>query len=425
MSESTLPKQYRPDEHEPRIWDRWVQARAFEADPKRVLEGQARPYCILMPPPNVTAPLHLGHALNNTIQDILIRAHRMMGFEALWIPGADHAGIATQTVVDKRLQAEGKPALADYKKMELAGENGRERFIALVQAWKDEYSETIKRQSEAMGAGADWRRYRFTMDDICARAVREAFFRLFRDGLIYRGKRLVNWDPVTQTALADDEVENVEIDGAFYYLRYPLVHQTEPGDHRPVTWSELATRGYPEAENHPGDEQAWITVATTRPETYLGDTGVAVNPKDPRAKAVRGFMCELPIVGRVIPIVEDDYVVLPVKYGGEAGDAKAEMSTGFLKVTPAHDPNDEQIGKRHDLQVINVMAPDASISDQHGWEDVGDAGKFIGLSREDARKLVIEEFKARSVAEGVEGSLLEKIVPHRHSVGHSYRSQLR
>ncbi|MFI4896895.1 MAG: class I tRNA ligase family protein, partial [Phycisphaerales bacterium JB059] len=424
MPESTLPKQYRPDEHEPRIWQRWVEARAFEADPKRVLEGEARPDCILMPPPNVTAALHLGHALNNTLQDILIRAHRMMGFEALWIPGADHAGIATQTVVDKRLQAEGKPALAEYKKKELAGENGREAFIALVQAWKDEYAETIKRQSEAMGAGADWRRYRFTMDEICARAVREAFFRLFRDGLIYRGKRLVNWDPVTQTALADDEVENVEIDGAFYYLRYPLVHQTEPGNHSPVTWGELATRGYPGAESHPGDEQAWITVATTRPETYLGDTGVAVNPKDPRAKAVRGLKCELPIVGRVIPIVEDDYVVLPVKYGGQEGDAKAEMSTGFLKVTHAHDPNDEQIGKRHDLDVINVMAPDASISDQHGWEDVGDAHMFIGKSREDARKLVIEEFKARSVAEGVEGSLLEKIVPHRHSVGHSYRSHV-
>ncbi len=421
---TTLPKQYRPDEHEPRIWDRWVQAKAFEADPKRVLNGEAKPYCILMPPPNVTAALHLGHALNGTIQDILIRAHRMKGFEALWMPGADHAGIATQTVVDKRLRSEGKPALADYKKKELAGENGREQFIDLVLAWKDEYSETIKRQSEAMGCGADWRRYRFTMDDICARAVREAFFRLFRDGLIYRGKRLVNWDPVTQTALADDEVENEEIDGAFYYLRYPLVHQTEPGNHSPVTWGELATRGYPGAENHPGDEQAWITVATTRPETYLGDTAVAVNPKDPRAKAVRGFRCELPIVGRVIPIVEDDYVVLPVRYGGEEGDAKAEMSTGFLKVTPAHDPNDEQLGKRHDLEVINVMAPDASISDQHGWEDVGDAQMFIGKSREDARKLVIEEFKARSVAEGVEGSLFERIVPHRHTVGHSYRSHV-
>jgi len=168
-ADAALPKQYRPADHEPRIWRRWVEARAFEADPNRVLRGEARPYCILMPPPNVTAALHLGHALNNTIQDILIRAHRMMGFEALWMPGADHAGIATQTVVDKRLRAEGKPALADYKKKELAGENGREQFIALVQAWKDEYAAKIRAQSEAMGAGADWRRYRFTMDDVCAR----------------------------------------------------------------------------------------------------------------------------------------------------------------------------------------------------------------------------------------------------------------
>lgn len=424
-AQEPMSKSYSPSDHEARIWDKWMASGAFHADPSRVLSGQAQPYSILIPPPNVTAALHLGHALNNSIQDILIRAHRMKGFETLWMPGTDHAGIATQTMVDKKLKEAGQPGIADYKQKELAGEPGREEFLKLVYEFKDEYETRITHQLMKMGCSCDWERQRFTMDDICARAVREAFFQLFKDGLIYRGKRLVNWDPVTQTALADDEVEMEEIEGHFYYLRYPLVHETEPGNHNPVTWSELVRRGYPDAENHPEDEQAWITVATTRPETYMGDTAVAVNPKDPRASAVRGFMCELPIVGRVIPIIEDDYVVLPVKYGGEPGDAKAEMSTGFLKVTPAHDPNDWMIGQRHNLGVINVMAPDASISDTHGWErqSNNEGGHiFVGKSREEARELVIKEFRAHSLAEGTEGSLLERIVPHHHSVGHSYRS---
>jgi len=420
-----MSKSYSPSDHESRIWEKWVESGAFHADPARVLSGEAQPYTILIPPPNVTAALHLGHALNNSIQDILIRAHRMKGFETLWMPGTDHAGIATQTMVDKKLKEAGQPGIADYKKKELAGEPGREEFLKLVHDFKDEYEERITDQLQRMGCSCDWERQRFTMDDICARAVREAFFQLFKEGLIYRGKRLVNWDPVTQTALADDEVENEEVDGHFYYLRYPLVHETEPGNHDPVTWSELARRGYPGADQHPEDEQAWITVATTRPETYMGDSAVAVNPKDPRAKAVSAFKCELPIVGRIIPIIEDDYVVLPVKYGGEPGDTKAEMSTGFLKVTPAHDQNDYMIGQRHNLEMINIMAPDASISDQHGWErEANNEGGhvFLGKSREDARKLVIEEFKARTVAEGSEGSLLERMVPYSHSVGHSYRS---
>jgi valyl-tRNA synthetase len=429
-TDATMPpmsKAYNPNEHESRVWQKWIDANAFHADPDRVLSGDARPYCVLIPPPNVTAALHLGHALNNSIQDILVRAHRMKGYETLWMPGTDHAGIATQTMVDKRLKEQGKDGIADYKRKELAGEDGRGQFVALVQEFKDEFEARITDQLQKMGCSCDWQRQRFTMDDICARAVREAFFRLFKDGLIYRGKRLVNWDPVTQTALADDEVEMEEVDGHFYYLRYPLVKEIEGDPTIPVTWGELATRGYPEAEHHPDDEQAWITVATTRPETYMGDTGVAVNPKDPRANSVRGLHVMLPIVGRVIPIIEDDYVVLPVKYGGEPGDAKAEMSTGFLKVTPAHDPNDYMIGQRHNLDTINIMAPDASISDQHGWdrEERGEDGHvFIGKSREEARKLVIQEFNARSVAEGSEGSLLEKMVPHRHSVGHSYRSHV-
>jgi len=415
---------YDPESTEPGVWSKWIDAGAFHADPSRVLSGAARPYAILIPPPNVTAALHLGHALNNTIQDILIRAHRMMGFETLWMPGTDHAGIATQTMVDKKLKSEGKDGIAAYKQKELDGENGREQFIALVQEFKDEYESRITAQLQKMGCSCDWRRQRFTMDEICARAVREAFFRLFRDGLIYRGKRLVNWDPVSQTALADDEVEMHEVEGAFYYLRYPLVHDDNDDPTIPMTWGELARRGYPGADTHPDDEQAWVTVATTRPETYLGDTAVAVNPKDPRAKSVRGCKVMLPLVGRTIPIVEDDYVVLPVSMGGEPGDAKAEMSTGFLKVTPAHDPNDYMIGQRHDLEMINVMAPDASISDQHGWDDVGDAHIFVGKSREDARELVVKEFRARSMSEGSEGSLLEAIKPHTHSVGHSYRSHV-
>jgi valyl-tRNA synthetase len=428
----SLAKAYTPAVTEPAVWRKWQDANAFHADPERVLSGEAKPYAILIPPPNVTAALHLGHALNNTIQDILTRAHRMKGYETLWMPGTDHAGIATQTVVDKRLKAAGKPALAEHRVLEAEGKGGRERFTAEVQAFKDEYERRITEQLQAMGCSCDWQRQRFTMDSVCARAVREAFFRLFKDGLIERGKRLVNWDPVTQTALADDEVEMEEVDGAFYDLRYPLIHATDAGDHSPVTWGELAARGYPGADTHPDDEQAWVTVATTRPETYLGDVAVAVNPKDPRAPSLKGLLCELPIVGRRIPIIEDDYVVLPVKYGGPEDDAKAQMSTGFLKVTPAHDPNDYELGRRHEATIvekcsagttlINVMAPDASISDKHGWTDIGDAKLFIGLSREDARKRVVAEFKARSVAEGQEGSLLERVRPHRHSVGHSYRS---
>ena len=411
---AAMPSKYIPADHEPAIRARWDASRAFHADPERVLGGEALPYAIVIPPPNVTAALHLGHALNNTLQDVLIRARRMMGFEALWLPGTDHAGIATQTVVDKRLASQGKPAIAQLRKVP----DGREQFVAATQAFKDEYEAHITEQLKRMGCSCDWERQRFTMDELCARAVREAFFRLFKDGLIYRGKRLVNWDPVTQTALADDEVEMEEIEGHFYYLRYPIVHPPrnpdDTKDVQEVTWGELATRGYPGALEHDGDENAWVTVATTRPETYLGDTGVALNPKDPRAKPLKGLMVQLPLVGRIIPIVEDDYVVMP---DPESSDAKAKYATGFLKVTPAHDQNDYAIGQRHELPVINVMAPDASISDQHGWDrdrDNEGGHVFLGKSREDARELVVKEFRARN--------LLEQVKPYTHSVGHSYRS---
>jgi valyl-tRNA synthetase len=264
----------------------------------------------------------------------------------------------------------------------------REAFVAKVQEWKDEYEATILAQLKGMGASCDFERTRFTMDPVCAAAVRQAFFRLFRDGLIYRGKRLVNWDPVSQTALADDEVEMEEVEGHFWYLRYPL---EDGGGH--------------------------VTVATTRPETMLGDTAVAVNPRDPRAAALRGRRVRLPIVGRVIPIVEDDYVVRMVEHGGDPADPKAQFASGFLKVTPAHDANDWELGIRHGLAAINVMAPDASISDRHGWTDVSpEARAFVGLPREEARARIVDWFRAHGLLEGER--------PYRHSVGHSYRSHV-
>jgi valyl-tRNA synthetase len=434
-----LPKQYKPADHEQRIRAKWDAAKAFHADPQRVLRGEAKPYAIVIPPPNVTDRLHLGHALNNTLQDVLARSHRMMGYETLWMPGTDHAGIATQAVVERRLKKD-----ENLTRQQL----GREKFIAKVQSFKDEYEAIITEQLKLMGCSCDWDRQRFTMDDVCARAVREAFFRLFKDGLIYRGKRLVNWDPVLQTAVADDECYDEEIDSFFYYLRYPLVHRSgaveqggsgaaKPASHSstvPVTWNELARRGYPNAENHPGEQQAWVTVATTRPETYLGDTAVAINPKDPRAKSLRGLFIDLPLVGRIIPILEDDYVVLPAAMQEDPEEAKkdpkAMFATGFLKVTPAHDANDYELGFRHKAAIeacgnavlISIFAPDGSISDKHGWADIGDAHLFVGLKREAARKKVLEEFKARTVGSS-SNSLLAETKPYRHSVKHSDRSK--
>ena len=434
----SMPKQFVPVEHENRISARWEKARAFRADPGAVLRGERKPFSMFIPPPNVTGALHLGHALNNTLQDVLTRYHRMAGYETLWMPGTDHAGIATQAVVEKRLRKDGelKGPLKD------ADRNGgwtREKFVTKVQEWKDEYEARITNQLKAMGASCDFSRQRFTMDPVCAAAVREAFFRLFSDGLIYRGKRLVNWDPALQTAVADDECYDEEINGNFYYLRYPLVHASsqdpairtggrENVDPLPLTWGELARRGYPGAEQFDSDVQAWVTVATTRPETYLGDTAVAVNPHDPRAKALRGVFIELPVVGRIIPIIEDEYVVLPREVAERLGrdedakDPKSAFASGFLKVTPAHDQNDWELGLRHGLAVINVMAPDGSISDKHGWSDVGNATIFVGKKREDARKSVVKYFEEHSI-QGSAYKLLEQIKPYRHSVKHSDRSK--
>ena len=371
IERDSIPKSYAPSEIEAGIIAKWDEANFGHADPS----NEESQFSILIPPPNVTAPLHIGHALNSTLQDVLIRWHRMRGFTTLWMPGTDHAGIATQTVVEKRLMQQEKKKRTDFE---------RGKFVARVQEWKDEYEATILRQFKSLGASCDWDRTRFTMDPVCTAAVREAFFKMFQDDLIYRGKRLVNWDPVTLTALADDEVEMKEVAGHMYYLRYPLE-----------------------------DGSGHVTVATTRPETMLGDTAVAVNPEDPRAEGLRGKSIRLPIVGRVIPIVEDDYVVMP----GDGDDPKAAFATGFLKVTPAHDPNDWEIGLRHDLEVINVMANDGSISSNYGWDDCSsEAEQFIGLSREDARVAIMDWFKAND--------LVEDIKPYDHSVGHSYRSHV-
>ncbi|HUV41391.1 MAG TPA: valine--tRNA ligase [Sedimentisphaerales bacterium] len=380
-----LSKVYQPKKIEQQINQIWLSGDYFHAyaPPKTGTAGR-KPYVIVIPPPNVTAPLHLGHALNNTLQDILIRFRRMQNYNTLWMPGTDHAGIATQTVVEKRLLSEENKSRKHFT---------REQFVAKVQAWKDQYEAKIIEQLKAMGCSCDWQRTRFTMDDICAKAVRSAFFKLFADGLIYRGKRLVNWDPVTQTVLADDEVEHHPVKGHFWYLRYPL---GEPVD--------IA-----------GNKVDYVTVATTRPETMLGDTAVAMNPADKRAKYLVGKNVRLPIVGRTIPIIADQHVVLP---DPESNDEKAKFSTGFLKVTPAHDPDDWEIGLRHDLPVINILAPDGSISNQHGWSDADspEAQSLLGMDRFEAREAVVEWFRQEN--------LLADVREYAHEVGHSYRSHV-
>ncbi len=373
-----LSKVYDPKAVEGVIYKRWIDAGAFDAEPG----AQGEKYCIVIPPPNVTDVLHVGHALNNTLQDVLIRWRRMQQRNTLWMPGTDHAGIATQTVVEKRILAEEGKRRTDFE---------RDDFVARIQAWKDEYEIRIIEQLKLMGCSCDWRRTRFTMDDVCARAVRENFFRLFKDGLIYRGKRLVNWDPATQTVLADDEVEHETVQGHFWYMQYPLTEPVVAG----------------------GERISHVTVATTRPETMLGDTAVAINPADPRAEALVGRKVRLPLVGRIIPIIADQHVVLP---DPDSEDEKARFSTGFLKVTPAHDPDDYEIGLRHELPVINVMAPDASISDKHGWDDVAgtQAEQFLGMDRFKARDAIVEWFRKEK--------LLADVREYTHEVGHSYRS---
>ncbi|MHC4911783.1 MAG: valine--tRNA ligase, partial [Planctomycetota bacterium] len=381
-----LSKVYEPTATETLAEEVWNSRPYFHPEAPDEKKGR-KPYAIVIPPPNVTAPLHLGHALNNTLQDVLIRYRRMQDYNTLWMPGTDHAGIATQTVVEKRILSEEGKRRTDF---------AREEFVGRVQAWKDEYEAKIIEQLKAMGCSCDWERTRFTMDPVCARAVRATFFKLFKDGLIYRGKRLVNWDPATQTVLADDEVEHETVEGHFWYLRYPLVEAVEIGSER---------------VEH-------VTVATTRPETMLGDTAVAMNPADKRAKELLGKEARLPIVGRIIPIIADEHVVLP---DPKSEDEKAKFSTGFLKVTPAHDPDDWEIGQRHNLEIVNVMGPDGSISDRYGWTDWEeiknpDVENLIGMDRFEAREAIVEWFRQEK--------LLEDVRPYAHEVGHSYRSHV-
>ncbi len=388
MSEQ-LSKTYEPKTVEQQANDIWSSHPYFHAEPPSSSKDK-KTYTIVIPPPNVTAPLHLGHALNNTLQDVLIRFRRMQNYDTLWMPGTDHAGIATQTVVEKRiLSEEGKRRTELDPDLQIS----RQKFVQRVQAWKDEYEACIINQLKAMGCSCDWARTRFTMDDVCAKAVRAAFFKLFKDGLIYRGKRLVNWDPATQTVLADDEVEHETVQGHFWYMRYPLIE--------PVDFA--------------GERIEYVTVATTRPETMLGDTAVAMNPVDKRAEYLLGKKVRLPIVGRIIPIIADEHVVLP---DPDSEDEKAQFSTGFLKVTPAHDPDDWEIGQRHGLQVINVMAPDGAISDKHGWEDANEpeAQSLLGMDRFEAREAIVEWFRQEN--------LLEDVREYTHEVGHSYRSHV-
>ena len=351
-----LPKQYNPGESEASIYKLWEEKGLFSAK----VCPEKTPYTIVIPPPNITGILHMGHALNNTIQDILIRYKKMKGYEALWMPGTDHAGIATQNVVERKLAKAGK------KRHDI----GRDKFIEEVWKWQKEYGGTIIKQLRRLGASCDWKRERFTMDEGLSDAVLEVFIMLYKKGLIYRGNYIINWCPRCQTALSDEEAEHRELEGNLYYIRYLI----KPG----------AENQMPQIKH--------ITVATTRPETILGDTGLAVNPDDERYKNLIDKTVILPILNREIKIIADD-MVDPV------------FGTGVVKITPAHDPNDFLMGRKHNLKEINIMRPDGVLNEN--------AGEFEGMDRFEAREALVELLK--------EKKLLEKVVPHKHAVGHCYR----
>ncbi|WP_379159895.1 valine--tRNA ligase [Paenibacillus sp. sgz5001063] len=345
-----MPTTYDPKAAEQKWYAYWMEHGFFEAGKR----PEAEAYSIVIPPPNVTGMLHIGHALDFTLQDILIRTKRMQGFDTLWLPGTDHAGIATQTKVEQKLRQQG------ISRHDL----GREKFLEQVWAWKDQYAETIHEQWAKMGLSLDYSRERFTLDEGLSSGVRQVFVKLYRKGLIYRGKRIINWDPAARTALSDIEVEYKEVNGHLYHLRYPLK-----------------------------DGSGFITVATTRPETMLGDTAVAVHPKDERYKDLIGKTLILPIIGREIPIIADDYV-------------EKDFGSGAVKITPAHDPNDFEVGLRHNLPQINVM-------DESGTMN-GEAGPYQGQDRSECRKNIVADLKEQGV--------LVSIEDHIHQVGHSERS---
>ncbi len=393
-----LEKTYQPAAVEPRVSDDWEKAEAFKAG--RPDRAEAPPYSIVIPPPNVTGSLHMGHALNNTLQDILCRFERMRGKDVLWQPGMDHAGIATQMVVERKLAAEKQPGRSEL---------GREKFLEKVWEWKTESGGSIVNQLKRLGASCDWSRERFTMDEGLSRAVVKVFVELHRAGLIYKDKRLVNWDPKFQTAISDLEVVQVEAKGSFTW--------TDGDAENPFDAEALAKVlaknpsghmyhfRYPLSEKVPGFEADHIVVATTRPETMLGDTGVAVHPDDPRYAALikAAATVRLPLVGREIPIVADDY-------------SDPEKGTGAVKITPAHDFNDFEVGKRHDLPQINVLDPFGKIIAGPAAKLDGIPENLQGVDRFEARKMVVSEFAALG--------LLAKIEPTAHTVPHGDRSNV-
>lgn len=344
-----LAPKYDPHEVEDRTYKTWEESGFFHAE----IDEKKKPYTIVMPPPNITGQLHMGHALDCTLQDILIRFRRMQGYSALWLPGTDHAAIATEAKIVAAMAKEG------LTKDDL----GRDGFMERAWAWKKEYGGRIVKQIRKMGASCDWQRERFTMDEGCSDAVKEVFIKLYEKGLIYRGERIINWCPKCLTSISDAEVEYEEQAGKFWHLRYPFK-----------------------------DGSGFIELATTRPETLLGDTAVAVNPNDERYKDMVGKMLILPLVNREIPVVADDYVDM-------------EFGTGVVKITPAHDPNDFEVGLRHDLPIIDVLTDDAKIVD--------DYEKYAGMDRYDARKAIVEDLE--------KGGFLIKIEDHAHNVGTCYR----
>ena len=341
-----LAKTYDPKGIEERLYTKWMDNGYFHAK----VNPDKKPFTIVMPPPNVTGQLHMGHALDETMQDILIRFKRMQGYEALWQPGTDHAAIATEVKVIDKLKKEG------IDKHDI----GREEFLKHAWAWKEEYGGKIINQLKKLGASADWERERFTMDEGCSKAVQEVFIKLYEKGYIYKGSRIINWCPVCQTSISDAEVEHEDQDGFFWHINYPIV----------------------------GEEGRFVEIATTRPETLLGDTAVAVNPEDERYKDLIGKMLKLPLTDREIPVIADEYV-------------DKEFGTGCVKITPAHDPNDFEVGRRHNLEEINIMNDDATINEL--------GGKYAGMDRYEARKAMVADLE--------ELGLLVKVVPHNHSVG--------
>ncbi len=344
-----LDKRYNPHDIEKKWYDFWIEKNYFKADSV----SDKEPYCIVIPPPNITGSLHIGHALDITLQDIMIRWKRMSGFNTLWLPGTDHAGIATQNVVEKELQKQG----IDRHKL------GREKFVEKVWEWKKLYGGTIINQLKSIGASCDWSRERFTLDEVLSEAVREVFVRLYEEGLIYRGDYIINWCTRCHTALSDLEVEHEDIKGKLYYLKYKFAY-----------------------------EKGYVTVATTRPETYLGDTAVAVHPDDNRFKDFVGKVLKLPVLNREIPIIADEFV-------------DSSFGTGAVKVTPAHDPNDFEIAQRHDLPFVKVMTGDGKMTE--------DAGPYSGQDRFECRKNVLNDLD--------DLGQLEKVSDHDLAIGHCYR----